>query len=295
MAVPIFILGLQRSGTTWVANMIAGSGAVAAVAAQEHRGVHESIFFSHFARAFGAFDDPDARSRFQDAFARSDYFLLTGLDQTVLDDALARAKDFAGVFAIIMDAVAAREGNTHWLEKSPHHTLLADELAERFPEAQFVCLTRSSQTLIASRLAAYGRRPSRGLVRAADIIRGALVNALYSRRLTRFAAQHCKKALLIHYDDLVKDASAGRRRLVDFLALGISPDQLVSAFAPNTSHDRKGTRKMSLIDRTLIGIGDGIGRLVPLGILAAIERRRREGRNVNWPDWVWLKSGYDPL
>jgi len=52
---------------------------------------------------------------------------------------------------------------------------------------------------------------------------------------------------------------------------------------------------MSLIDRTLIGIGDGIGRLVPLGILAAIERRRRKGRNVNWPDWVWLKSGYNPV
>ena len=38
----VFVLGLQRSGTTWVANMLHGSGSVAAVAAEDHRGVHES-------------------------------------------------------------------------------------------------------------------------------------------------------------------------------------------------------------------------------------------------------------
>ncbi len=294
MAVPVFILGLQRSGTTWIANMLAGSGAVAAVTAPEHRGVHESIFFSHFARAFGAFDDPEARRRFRDAFERSDYFLLTGLDRQVLDDALAQASDFAGVFAIIMDAVAARDRTTHWLEKSPHHTLLADELAARFPDARFLCVTRSSRTLIASRLAAYGRDPSRGVTRAADILRGALVNALYSRQMTRFAAQHRNTALLVHYDDLVQNNAAGRRRIVDFLALDVSPEALVSAFAPNTSHDRKGTRKLSRVDRILIGFGDGIGTVLPLGVLVAAERRRRKGRGVNWPDWVWLKTGYDP-
>jgi hypothetical protein len=294
MAVPIFVLGLQRSGTTWVANMLAGSGAVAAVAAAEHRGVHESIFFSHFARAFGAFGDPNARARFREAFAKSDYFLLSGLSRRFLDNALAKAMDFEGVFAIVMDGVAARAGCDHWLEKSPHHTLLADELAKRFPSAQFVCVTRSSKTLIASRLAAYGREPSRGLARAADILRGALVNALYTRRLVRFAARHKNNALLVHYDELAKEPALGRCRLVDFLALGISPEDLVSSFAPNTSHDRKGTRKLSLFDRVLIGIGDGLGKLTPLSVLTAIERRRRTGRGVNWPDWVWLKSGYKP-
>lgn len=294
MAVPVFVLGLQRSGTTWVANMLAGSGAVAAVAAPEHQGVHESIFFSHFARLFGPFDDPQARGRFLDAFAASDYFLLTGLPRASLDAMVAQATDPAGVFAAVMDAVADRDGCTHWLEKSPHHTLLADDLAMRFPEARFVCVMRASATLVASRLVGYGRSPSRGLKRAADILRGALVNALYARHMRRFAARAQGRALLLRYEELTAHPASGQRRLVRFLGLAVPPERLVSAYSPNTSHKQSGTQRLSPLDRALVWLGDGLGRLVPLAVLALAEDRRRRARGADWPDWVWLKTGYRP-
>ncbi|MHA6346611.1 sulfotransferase family protein [Roseivivax sp. CAU 1761] len=293
MAVPVFVLGLQRSGTTWIANLIAGSEAVAAVTAEEHRGVHESIFFSHFATAFGPFDDAAARARFRAAFAGSDYFLQTGLPEAVLDRALARARDYAGVFAAVMDALAERHGCAFWLEKSPHHTLLAERLARRFPEARFVCVTRASPGLIASRLSAFGRTPPRGLRRVADILRGALVNALYVRRLRRFAAG-CDRALLLRYETFLADDAAGRRMLSDFLGPGIAAETMQSAFAPNSSHRGRRSRRLSPADRGLIALGDGIGRLLPLRFLAAIERRRRRARGIDWPDWVWTKSGFRP-
>ncbi|MFP7569967.1 sulfotransferase family protein [Marivita sp. S2033] len=291
---PVFVLGLQRSGTTWVANMLAGSGAVAAVAAAEHRGVHESIFFSHFARAFGSFDDPAARRRFQQAFAQSDYFLLTGLSEAFLDEIVSRAQDYADVFAIVMEEVATRTNCDHWLEKSPHHTLLADELAARFPAAKFVCITRSSMTLIASRLAAYGRVPSRGMARSVDILRGALVNALYTRFLEDVATRLKQRAMLVRYDDLVADLPSHRRGLVAFLGLQVDPDLLESKFSANTSHDRRDTRQMSSWDRALIRVGDWLGRVLPLSVLSKIEQKRRKSRGIDWPDWVWMKSGYKP-
>lgn len=293
MAVPVFILGLQRSGTTWVANMLAGSGAVAAVAAEEHRGVHESIFFSHFARVFGAFDDPAARADFVEAFAKSDYFLLSGLSRAFLDEAVARATDHADVFAAVMDAVADRAGCALWLEKSPHHTLRADDLAARFPEARFVCVIRSSHSLIASRVAGYGRRPSRGPQRAMDILRGALVNALYSRYLARFCRTH-PRALLLRYDELAADPTTGRSNLVRFLGLDVAPERLVSAYAANTSHESADTRRMSAFDLALVRLGSALGNRLPLALLIAIERNRRRARGADWPDWVWLKSSYMP-
>lgn len=293
MAAPVFVLGLQRSGTTWIANLLAGSGAVAAVASPEHRGVHESVFFSHFAVAFGPYDDARARRAFRSAFAKSDYFLLSGLPEAMLDAAIARSRDYAGVFAEVMDAMAARDGRTHWLEKSPHHTLLAEYLARRFPEARFVCVVRSSPGLIASRLAADGRETPRGLKRAADILRGALVNALYVRWLERFAAG-CERARLLRYEDFVADETAERRVLRDFLELGVAPEAMRSPFSPNSSHTDARTRRLTGADQILVALGDLLGRLSPLWLLAAIERRRRRARGVEWPDWVWRRSGFSP-
>jgi hypothetical protein len=293
MAAPIFVLGLQRSGTTWIANLLAGSGVVCAVAAESHRGVHESLFFSHFANAFGSFEDAEDRAAFRVAFAASDYFLLTGLPEATLDEAIAQERDHAGVFERVMNALAEREHCAHWLEKSPHHTLLAERLASRFPAARFVCVARSTPSLIASRLSAYGRENPHGFRRAADILRGALVNALYTRRLKRFAAG-CDRARLFCYDAFVADERRGKRDLSVFLGLGVDPEALHSAFAPNSSHADDRTRRLSRADRLLISLGDALGAVAPLDWLSSVETARRRARGVDWPDWVWRRTGFRP-
>jgi len=290
----VFILGLQRSGTTWLANMLAGSGEVAAVTAEEHRGVHESIFFSHFAQAFGPLSDPSGRARFKEAFWNSDYYQLTGLSPAFLDDAIANAEDHAAVFETVMRQVMTDQKCRYWLEKSPHHSMLADELAARFPKAKFVCVTRRSKSLIASRLAAYGRSPATGMKRVADILRGCLANAYYARKLTAFSDNRADR-LMLCYDDFAADPQRGRQQLADFLSLETPAEALESKFAANTSHDRKSaTRKISVFDRLLIQLGDCIGYVLPLQILAKLEGKRRAEKGVDWPDWVWLRSGWRP-
>jgi len=290
----IFILGLQRSGTTWLANMLAGSGEVAAVTAEEHRGVHESIFFSHFAKAFGPLSDPSGQSRFKEAFENSDYYQLTGLSSAFLEDAIAAADDHAAVFETVMGRVMTDQNCRYWLEKSPHHSMLADELAARFPKAKFICLSRRSKSLIMSRLAAYGRSPATGPKRVADILRGCLANAYYTRKLTAFSANRAN-ALMLCYDDFAADPQRGRQQLVDFLKLEAPAEALESKFAANTSHDRKtATRTISAFDRFLIELGDRIGHVLPLQMLATFEGKRRAGKGVDWPDWVWLRSGWRP-
>ncbi|WP_308918055.1 sulfotransferase [Jannaschia sp. LMIT008] len=290
----IFILGLQRSGTTWIANLLAGSGAIAAITAGDHRGVHESIFFSHFATAFGPLSDPGARHAFRAAFLNSDYYILSGLDDAFLDQVLVSARDHADVFEAVMSETAKQRGRHHWLEKSPHHTRMAEDLATRFPKARFVGITRGSRTLTASRLAAYGRVPATGVARMKDIVRGAIANALTSRRLRRFAGT-CDRVLLLRYEDALDDPKSTRAALVRFLDLNIDPDTLVSDFTPNTSHaGGHGTRRLSSLDRGAIVAGDALGAILPMRILQAVEDRRRSRRGVDWPDWVWRRSGWSP-
>lgn len=282
----IFVLGLQRSGTTWVANMLHGSGAVAAVAAEDHRGVHESIFFSHFAQLSG--------ERFRRAFAASDYWLLGGLSERDLDAYIARNPEPAAVFEAMMDALADASGTPFWLEKSPHHTVMADYLAARFPAARFVCVVRNSPSLIASRLSAYGRTPSRGVKRIADILRGTLANAYHTRLLERFSKNN-PRAHVVRYDAFAADPVAGRAALVQALGLPVSPEKLVSQYAPNSSHDRGSvTKRLSAGDRVAIAAAEALGKALPLRVLARIEAKRRRTRGPDWPDWVWRRSGYQP-
>jgi len=137
----VFILGLQRSGTTWLANMLAALPQVAAVAHESHRGVHESVFFSHFAKGFEPWDDPEQRLRFAASFAASDYYLLTEMEQEFLEDLERSCSSYGEVFIALMDYLAIAEGADAWIEKSPHHTLLDADILT----AVWACVAQGSK------------------------------------------------------------------------------------------------------------------------------------------------------
>jgi len=166
----VFILGLQRSGTTWLANMLAALPQVAAVAHESHRGVHESVFFSHFAKGFEPWDDPEQRLRFAASFAASDYYLLTEMEQEFLEDLERSCSSYGEVFIALMDYLAIAEGADAWIEKSPHHTLLDADILTAAPDARFVMVERNPQDLIRSRLQGFGRASPKGLKRQKDIL-----------------------------------------------------------------------------------------------------------------------------
>ena len=101
--------------------------------------------------------------------------------------------------------------------------------------------------------------------------------------------------ICLHYDSLAADPEAGRARIVAALNLPCAPDALVSRFAPNTSHDRgTKTRTIGPLDRATLAAGDALGRRLPLSALGKIEARRRAARGIDWPDWVWAETGFDP-
>jgi len=287
-AVPIFVLGLQRSGTTWLANCLAGHPAVAAVEAAEHRGIHESIFFSHFARAWPDLDDDKAFAAFAAAFTSSDYFLLSGCDPEAFRS--LRPRDHAAAFRWVMEDVARRAGATHWLEKSPDHTMLGPDLAARFPDARFVAILRRPADLLRSRLWAFGRTPPGPIRRVPRVLRGGLSISLHARALEHFCAA-CERATLVRYEDLKADPKGVLARLGDFVGCGFHPDMLAERYAPNTSFADVGQEgpapRLAGLDHGVLGIAQTLASPIPWSLLASIQRRSHDRRGVVWPDWCW--------
>ena len=285
---PIFVLGIQRSGTTWMANSLGGHPDVAAVEAEDHQGVHESIFFSHFAKGYGDLSDDISYERFVRDFTASDYFILSGIPESWFR--AVRPRTYPEAFQCLMDEVARRRGARFWVEKSPHHTLLSWELADAFPGARFVCVVRDPVTLIRSRLWAFGRKPPGYPARAASLLRACAAVSLYQRHLATFAAR-CGRALLVSHDEMRADPAGTMKRVMEFVGADYHPAMLESRYRPNTSFTSNGEKDSAFgaADRALVRVGTVLFGCAPLGWLRRVEESRSRRGGIDWPPWCWKR------
>lgn len=290
---PVFVLGIQRSGTTLAANLLAAHPLIAGVTAARHQGVHESVFFSHFARMFGPWDDPAARARALGSFGKSDYVALCGVGSVEWAGICAGAQGYADVFRALMKVPARRKGARAWVEKSPHHTVLADDIAAQMPDAVFLCVTRPTEDLLRSRLWSYGRVPPAYPKRALSILRACASNAFHRRYMARFAARMGPgRAFEVGFEDLRRDPDAALGPLLAVLGLpgldGRRPE-----FARNTSFasDAARARALSGLDRALVRVFEGGIAVMPYGVLGLVRRGLVRRRPQGFPHWVWPKAG----
>jgi len=286
---PLFVLGIHRSGTTWLANMLAGHSQIRAVEDEVHQGVHESIFFSHFARAFGDLSDDANFERFADAFVMSDYYLITELEPAWLYD--RRPRSYSECFDAVMVEFARRTGGAeYWLEKSPDHTPFAGDLARDYPQARFVCITRSTLDVVRSRF--WMRRRERPPLsqRLRLIFRFTTACVYHQRSLKRFAREQGSRAIYLTYESLKESTKPELRKILEFVGLPFEPEMTEPRYAPNTSF-RSGRPKpiWTSFDRFATFVFSSALHCIPLSVLRRLFVSRRSKRDVEWPDWCWKR------
>jgi len=287
---PIFVLGLQRSGTTWIGNLLEAHSRVAAVAASRHQGIHESLFFSHFARAWD-WSDPDQRQAAVSAFLSSDYGTLMQLHDGEKERVRA-AGGAAETFAAAMNLFAWSQGAEAWVEKSPHHTRHAEQIAGDLPQARFVAIHRKTVSLLASRLHAYGRTPPRGLRRARAVVRAAVSNAYHKRLMDRLARRHPGRVVQLDYDTFKAGGEVAIATLLHRLDLPAAPG-LTPRFRPNSSFAAGERQPLTAADRILAGLAALAVATVPTAVLSAMRAVARPAR-ITFPAWVWRDDAQRP-
>lgn len=289
---PIFVLGLQRSGTTWLANLLCQHESCAGIQSDDHNGIHESVFFSHFSRSYGDLNVEKNFERFVRDFAQSDYFLLSNLSRKWFADLPHRS--YGAIFYDLMERVARREGATHWVEKSPHHALYSQELSELFPNARFICLLRKPSSLIPSLLNAPWRQRIRYPLRALDILRSCVTYTLYKKHLLYFARSN-PNAIVLRYEDLVAHPEDELRRLCLFLGFEYKTELLDVPYKRNSSFrsNQERSNVLSHLDRLCIQVCLTCLQLMPCRLLASANKLKQLFRPEPWPDWVWRRCPLD--
>jgi hypothetical protein len=245
---PVFVLGVHRSGTTWVANALCNHSRIYGVQAEEHFGIVESWYFSHLDRRFGELDEASRQVAFLELFRRTAFFRSGPVSAECLET-LPRSS-YALFFQAYLDQAAGqvKPGAQFWLEKTPVHTLYIQKLMTYYPGARFIAVERSLDGVLASALglqAQRGRPPSSKALFA-------MVYHWYKYRayLRHFIQRQPGSFFQLKYEELAGDPELYFRRCLDFLALDWEPGVLEERFKRNTSFARQPDSKRASLSES---------------------------------------------
>ena len=281
MAIPIFVLGKQRSGTTWLANQLCEHPQIAGVQHEQHHGIHESKFFANVYGRYGDLSQKRNYMEFVEVISTSDYFRLVDATKEYLYSLYPAT--YEEVFRAVMDRFAEARGCSHWVEKSPTHSPLGPWLAERFPDATFVSIIRDPESTVSSSLgmAAWAdpRIVDQGGVRRSHIVRTVAKWRYYNKVILKLARRSGRN-LVLGFDELRGDTEATLRRVCEFLDLPFDPAILNQTYAPNRSAGGGAdeARVLSGGETALVRVASAASRLVPVGLYRVIERRMARAR-----------------
>jgi len=291
MAKPIFVLGVHRSGTTWVANILCLHSRIAGIQADRHYGIHESAFFCIVKDRFGDIRNDENFIEFIETFSSSDYFILSNLDKTYFYK--NRPRSYDEFFKMMMDKYAEEQKAEFWLEKTPAHLLYFSDLLEIFPTAKFIIIKRNIIDAIKSDIRLkYFNEYGQKKMKFPKIFFVIFLTFRYHFYYSNMYDQHQKqKYLLIEYETLKKNRLEVTKEICNYLYIDFKQQMLVDKYKPNTLFNSKKERNEVLTkpEEIFIKIFNQVFRFLPNQFfrcfLPLYKKKFRERAGI--PDWFY--------
>ncbi|HEX2980932.1 MAG TPA: sulfotransferase [Anaerolineaceae bacterium] len=241
----IFIVGVSRSGTTLMRNILNQSDQIA-ISRENHFLGHllGSEGMRHKFRRFGDLgNDENVRRLVNDLYSggaeKSSWlrrssahwrWITRRIEKDVfLRKILESNRSERDLFAIMMDVFAERKGKAIRGEKTPAHFQYADTLLEWFPNAKIIHMMRDPRGIYISELRRRQKEaqsfPYRqlkrlpGLMRLYILLQTTLTWAASARSATRYHRQFAGRYAIQRFEDLVKDPQGQVCLLSDFLGV----------------------------------------------------------------------------
>ncbi|HXH02184.1 MAG TPA: sulfotransferase [Candidatus Competibacteraceae bacterium] len=211
-AVPVFIVGAARSGTTLVYSLLLSSGVFPLYEAETH--LLESC------PRYGSLDDEANFARLMADWLGSKQFARSRLDAEQFRAVARRHRgSCAELLGCFMACIAERQGKQRWVEKTPAHVFHLATLARAFPDARFVHVIRDGRDVALS-------KRKMGWIEGRDPLRQLLHGALQWQaavRAGRAAGRRLgERYLELRYEDLTEQPEAAIAQLAHFIEAPLS-------------------------------------------------------------------------
>ena len=284
---PIFVLGTARSGTSWLANLLATHPDVGAAATGEHKGItgiHESHLFSHTRYCF---PERNTCREFISRYKEEDYFKLTGLSPHAFCDGHPGTFTVYELFRAIMDEFAENVGAHYWVEKTPKHTIYYRELIRYFPDAYFVVTRRGFRQTVLSNVNTY---PRKGATVMRQVVEKVFRYVSDTRAIRRLKRQGRIRVIEVKYEDLLKNTQEELGRVLAFVKL--EERELYSTFPTNSSYElgKQERREFGLLGWTGIYVVRGACWLMPFSVMHYLRRRRDMQSAKKFPKYTFIPT-----
>jgi hypothetical protein len=183
---------------------------------------------------------------------------LTDADLVAILETARQERTYGAVFRVVFDFLTQRAGKTRWLEKTPQHVFLIDDILRSIPDALFVEIVRDPRDILASkkkrkqtiRTASHisgEQKRIRTLERVYDPFWETLEWRMALRAGQRARLKHPDRIYSIRYEDLVAKTDATIGGICDFLELEFTPNMLDVRWW-NTADGDKSARKGIVAD-----------------------------------------------
>lgn len=264
---PIFLLSLPRCGSTLLQRILAGHPAVATAA--------EPWLLLPWLSPFGYAQRSSDRN-----FGLAGEAINEFLSQCP-DNGPRRYRETVRAAALSLYAQHAQPDQAFFLDKTPRYHLIAETIAETFPDARFLLLWRNPLAVISSMIDTWLRGRFAPDIYAVDLFDGL-------EALLHFQQAQPGRFLELHYEQLTANPEAAARRACDWLGLEYHPSML--DVSTTTIEGRLGDPNRTTRHRIANHRGDTFPSLTSSHV-----RRRWCERYLDWiGDPQLLRMGYAP-
>jgi hypothetical protein len=238
---PIFVLGSERNGTTWLCNILCQHPQIVGAQHKAHWGIHESFIYRHL-RYWGDFGNDRNFITFLELYSTGDYFRLVEGDKQYFYN--HRPESFVDFFLTLMDQYAQKHDAVYWTTKlDPSfyyrpkrlHDFIS-RLDQHYDGYKFIGIKRDFIPVLKSYLKMQGKAHQHRtwpLVRQGATCLETAKYAVHYDGIKKMVDRY--NGLLLSFTDLKNNRKETVHRIVDFLDLDDSPNLLNDAYIANSS------------------------------------------------------------
>lgn len=217
----IYILGMQRSGETWLAQLLAEHDEIYAVKKETSEGKkpQESYYFSHFIHRFPPDQIRSAYRQYWTAFADSTYCLNSGVDANYFSH--HPVYDPYCFYHEFMHHAATSNNKRLYLEKTPDNTPSIDKINAKIKNIAFIYVKRDLIKLVNSSLNRSDLLKKHTSWNHTLRIRSLVVlfeTAVYEKIAYRYVSNH-SNLLVLEYEDLIANRETSMQTVMAFIGL----------------------------------------------------------------------------
>ncbi len=266
---PILVVGLNRSGTKWLSNLLCNHPQIFGVQTSRHGGVVETDMFGAMSSVVGDLRTLENYVALVELWSQTDFVATTRVEKEFLYGLRPRPTNCFDMFRCLIDEAARRADARFWLQKTG--PIEGRAALRAFPDARVIVIERDPVETLESRVQL---RRNRGV--PLSVARGALESVFQRKLLDQIRRRH--DVIDVEYQSLLHDTASEVGRVCGSLGLEFAASMLEVPFRPNTSFRERGSerRVFERHERWMVRLITAAGRLAPAMIFEAARSLLRD-------------------